>query len=340
MCNKESQMRVDGSTAGQRLDVALSALFPDSGARARRRLWDSHTVLVNGKARPAGCMVREGDEICVRPQEQEHVKMEAKALSCPQSLGRGGEKPACLLSRQGNLLFFYKPAGLHSSSLEGRGGPSLEALLPQLCASQQDLDAKNVLLANRLDCGTSGIVVAACDEHSLHQWRRMENAGLCEKRYLALLHGHLPASLTVRRELDTAKRRITRVLPTESHDPLRHTRFSPLGYLNPEQVSAMGEALFEQGIPQIPMPDRDCTLAVCVIAKGARHQIRAHAQNAGFPLWGDSLYSRLPNHSPAHEGDTGFFLHHETLSLPGVRVHCEAVWQGLLPDFLQESITS
>lgn len=342
MCIKESCLRVDTSSAGQRLDVALAALFPDSGARARRRLWDSHTVLVNGKARPAGCTVYEGDEICVRPQEKQKAEKEAEALPCPQKLERTGERPPCLLTRAGNLLFFYKPAGLHSSRLEGRGGPNLESLLPQLCGPQTGAEA--VLLANRLDCGTSGIVAAACDAHSLRQWRRMEDAGLCEKRYLALLHGHLPAAVTVRRELDTAKRRITKVLLTESRDPLRQTRFTPLGYLSSEQVYAMGTAFFGKALPETVLPEelyaQGCTLALCTIAKGARHQIRAHAQYAGFPLWGDALYARTPECPPAHQGGEGFFLHHTALSLPGVRVCCKAVWQSLLPENLQESVNT
>lgn len=347
MCNSVSVWQVTACTAGQRLDVALAAFLPDLSLRARRRLWDTHTVRVNDRPRPAGWMLCEGDTVCLHPKHATNTGEAAPAEMLSDFAAFFRQSPPRVLSQHGNLIFFYKPAGLHSSHLEGRGGPSLEALLPKLYP-QQAPGHTPLRLVNRLDCGTSGIVAAALSEHDADLWRRAESAGLCEKSYYALLCGHLPNQLTIRNQLDTAKRRITKILPTESFDTLRHTRFSPLGYLSAAEVYRLELQLSEtvppKEIPKNPpahlnhVPsETSYTLALCTIAKGARHQIRAHALNAGFPLWGDPLYP--PRHSlPPLASEHTFLLHHGMLSMPGVRIQCPPPWLHLLPESVRHTV--
>lgn len=318
--------RVAASHAGQRLDSVLSLLYPLLSMRARRRLWDTHTVLVNEKYCPAGYMVRAGDALCVRPREH--------GLAPEATLLRAADCGASVIERQGALIFLYKPAGLHTATLDGRGGPSLEALLPELCAET------DVHLVNRLDCGTSGIVVAACSEHAVQQWRRMESAGLCEKRYIAVLCGHLPETVTIRRELDTAKRRISRVLPMDSTDTVRHTRITPLGHMSAGAVREVGMSLFSgSDLPATSLYDA-YTVVACSIAKGARHQIRAHAHWAGFPLWGDTLYTDTEHSAQDLPHTHTFLLHHGLLSMPAAHVPCTPAWLQLLPETLQNAINN
>lgn len=349
MCNKDSLWQVTACTAGQRLDAALAAFLPSLSLRARRRLWDTHTVRVNDSPRPAGWMLREGDTVCLQAKQTTHIAEAAPQAAAPIATFFFQQALPHLLAQHGNLFFFYKPAGLHSSHLEGRGGPSLEALLPKLYPQKTPEHATKtgskhtpLRLVNRLDCGTSGIVAAALSEHDAELWRRTETAGLCEKRYYALLSGHLPAPLTIRNRLDTAKRRVTKILPAESLDTLRHTRFTPLGYLSATDIRHLQLQLAEAA-PQpapanhIQQPEQGCTLALCTIAKGARHQIRAHALSAGFPLWGDPLYSQQPNLPPLAGGHY-FFLHHAMLSIPGVRVQCAPPWLSLLPESVRQAV--
>lgn len=315
---------VTASHAGQRLDAALTLLYPSLSMRARRRLWDTHTVLVNTKPCPAGYTVRTGDSLCVCPRE--HGSVPAPAVLGAADCG------ASLIERQGTLIFLYKPAGLHTATLDGRGGPSLEALLPELCGGA------DVHLVNRLDCGTSGIVAAACSEHAVQQWRHMETAGLCEKRYIAVLCGHVSEPLTIRRELDTAKRRVSRVLPMDSTDTVRHTRITPLGYMSAGALREVGMSLFSgSDLPATSLYDT-YTVAACTIAKGARHQIRAHAQWAGFPLWGDTLYTDTVHSAHDSPHTHTFLLHHGLLSMPAAQVRCTPAWLKLLPETLQNTV--
>lgn len=352
MCNSNFTWQVSARTAGQRLDAALAAFLPELSLRARRRLWDTHAVLVNDRPCPAGRMLRENDTICLRPKPAIHTAEAAPTAADSSELSPAAvpffrQSPPHLIAQHGNLFFFYKPAGLHTSSLEGRGGPSLEAQLPKLCpdhALSPTTGQKALRLVNRLDCGTSGIVTAALSEHDADKWRRMENAGLCEKHYYALLCGHLPHPLTIRNRLDTAKRRVSKILPVESLDTLRHTRFTPLGFLSTEQMQSLHQQLRDAATPPAEnqaaagQAEQPCTLALCTIAKGARHQIRAHALSAGFPLWGDSLYAQ-PRDLPLASGHI-FLLHHGLVSMPGLRMHCPLPWLSLLPENVRCSVAT
>ena len=285
---------------GLRLDAALAALFPSLGLRGRRRLWQGHLVLVDGTARSPAFRLRGG----------ERIRLEPKYPS-----GAGGEAfPACsddpprLLARRDSLFFLYKPGGLHTEIFAGGAQPGLAGLLANILP-----DAPAVRLLTRLDQETSGIVIAAGDEEAVRQWRQRENAGGMEKWYLALLEGELDSERTVRNALDLAKKRRTRVSDADG-PALRHTRMRPLACFHAADAPALasgypGGALF--------------TLALCRIAKGARHQIRAHAAHAGHPLAGDALYGA--------QGGSPFLLHHCRIRWTEGQVTCLPPWLARLP---------
>lgn len=213
-----------------------------------------------------------------------------------------------LLHAHGEWRFLYKPTGMHTAA--GKRSPSLEEALPAL--SDQPL-----LLCNRLDCGTSGIVAAALGSHAVEQWRRAESAGLCVKRYAALLCGHMARPLTAAWALDACRRATTKIL-REPAPALRRTRFIPLLLLRAGDLGALPHASpWLEALRRVPA-DLPLTLAGCVIHMGARHQIRVHAARLGHPLWGDSRYG---NKNESFNDDT-FLLHHGALDAPGASVRC------------------
>lgn len=304
-----------GASQGrQRLDAALAHCMPKLSLRARRRLWQSARILVNGIPCPPGYMVGAGDSIRLLQH------------SLP---AYDGPLPR-LVARHNGWLFFDKAAGLDTVALAGKDGHSLESLLGQLQELQElrelDTDAPWPLLCTRLDRDTSGLVVAASDAAARVRWRTLEDAGACEKIYLTVLCGHLGASstataiqvtqgadgaVTAKRALDTSRTAFTRLLPFEG-SPLRHTTFTPLYCGSAAQLlchSALAHNLspaLALALSQTPA-DTPLTCARAVIYKGARHQIRAHAASIGHPLWGDSHYGG---------GDGGFWLHHCAVRLP------------------------
>jgi 23S rRNA pseudouridine1911/1915/1917 synthase len=290
---------------GRRLDAALAALFPFLGLRGRRRLWEGHLVLVDGIARSPAFRLRGGETIRLVPLCS--LDEERDALC--------SDDPPRLLARWERWLFFYKPKGLHTESVAGGLKPSLAGLLERIMP-----DASAIRLLTRLDQETSGIVLAAGDEDAARHWRRRENAGHMDKWYLAVLEGQLDAERTACSALDLAKTRRTRVL--DANGPaLRHTRIRPLAHFQ------AGDA---PGLMSACPGDTRLTLALCCIAKGARHQIRAHAAHAGHPLAGDVLYGA--------RSEGSFFLHHYRLQWPEGHVSCLPPWQALLPAPLGERV--
>ena len=286
---------------GQRLDAALAAFFPSLGLRGRRRLWKERLVLVDGLARPPAFRLRGGERIGLVPL-------------CPaDAFSACAEDPPRLLTRRETLFFFYKPCGLHTESLAGCSKPSLSGWLERILP-----DASAMRLLTRLDRETSGIVLAAGAEDAARHWRQWENAGKIEKRYLALLEGRLESERVARNALGHAKTRRTRVLDADG-SALRHTRIRPLVCFQAADMPRL--------LPDCPDGAR-LTLALCCIAKGARHQIRAHAAHIGHPLAGDVLYG-------ARNG-ASLLLHHCSVQWPGGQVFCLPPWHASLPTCVRE----
>lgn len=295
---------IAGELAGARLDRALAALVPD-GLRGRRRRIGEGGVLLNGApCHDPARRVKPGDMLALADRDAPANSAEAR-----------------LLGRSGDYVFLFKGAGLHSAALAGKDGDSLEARLPVLCAPALKAGEKPQLL-QRLDCATSGIVCAALNGEAASAFRAAEAAGLCEKRYLALLTGALAAPVTARRRLDTAHRRATRVLDSEA-EPLRHTDFVPLHVWEDDACARLCARLPAGSGPGA------LTLAACRIRLGARHQIRAHAAALGHPLLGDTQYGCPAQAAAASAAAPRFFLHHGLLAWPGGRCAVAPPWLWL-----------
>lgn len=181
-----------------------------------------------------------------------------------------------------------KPGGLHSVALGAGGGESVEALLPGI------FPGRPAWLLSRLDNLTSGLLPVAFAAAAATRWRELEAAGAVAKTYLAVVHGRVDGPVRLARALDTHDRATTRVLARDSDDPLRQTFVEPV-----DELAGL-------------------TLVRCGIAKGARHQIRAHLAGAGHPLVGDPRYGR-------GEG-ARLFLHCAAIRSPVLTVSLAPPW--------------
>jgi 23S rRNA pseudouridine1911/1915/1917 synthase len=288
-------MVVGPDEEGRRLDRALSRLLPGMGLRGRRRLCGRGLVLINGRPGREARKVRAGDTVEILANGLSPARYE-------------GSDPPRLLARAEHLAALYKPAGMHTVSLAGKTDASLEAMLPEILSPLGEERAARARLLNRLDWATSGLVAAALDAEGADWWLAAQESGRMEKRYLALLEGELPSARTaageIRGRVPPAGRRL-------------FTRLEPLAVLPPEAVPALSRAG-----PAV-------TLAGCIIRRGARHQIRAHAASAGHPLLGDSRYGARGG--VFSEPGEFFFLHHGRFCLPGWSAACPPPWLELLP---------
>jgi len=262
--------------AGQRLDRFLSRQTGLS-LRAARRLAEAGSVRVDAHPRPAGYKLCAGRTV---------------TIAITPSVRSTEDVLSSLVAATADYAAFFKPAGLNTAALAGVSGPSLEALLPRLCPE------RSVILLNRLDRDTSGLVLGAFAAAAAARFRALESQGLVDKRYLAVVIGEMPAPMTLKWALDTAHRAKVKVLGMRTPDALRWTVARPLAY-------ACGSTLVEARI-----------------AKGARHQIRAHLAHAGFPISGDALYG-------ADHAGTGLKLHHRQVTFPGFRAGIRPNWHDV-----------
>ena len=279
----EKGLLVGAGDSGERLDRFLSRSASVS-LRAARRLVERGAARVDGVLRGASFKLRAGQAVSLAPQGF------SEDANPPKSEEPLAGEPRLIVADERHAAFF-KPSGLHTVSLAGGDGQSLESLLPSIYPDRK------VLLVNRLDQDTSGIVLGVFSEAASRRFRQMEDAGQVDKRYLALVQGVLEKPLVLKWALDTADRAKVKVLGEGSPDPLRWTRVRPLG------------------------PQDGRTLVEARIAKGARHQIRAHLSRAGYPIVGDGLYGQS-------EG-LALRLHHWCLRFPEFLACTPPPWDEL-----------
>lgn len=309
-----------------RLDHVLERLLPGMGLRGRRRLCELGLAQVNGRPAPASRKVRAGDVVSIPDDETDRTPAPRPRTESERrpSLRPDGKKDADdevrLIRRSAHLAALYKPAGMHSESLAGKPGISVQALMA-------DLLGQPARLMNRLDFPTSGLVAAALDATGEQQYRRAQEDGHTEKRYLTLLEGSLFHDRLVAQRLLLKNRSRVLVELAPHPDPRRHTAVHPLAVMDGADVIRrlhLQEYGWQGAVPSF------VTLAGCIILKGARHQIRAHCSALGFPLLGDRRYGA--GFGPAGEEDERFFLHHARLRMPTFEAFVPAPWLSLLEE--------
>lgn len=264
--------QIDAAAAGLRLDKYLASKFGQLGLRGWRRAIESGKALINGRKASPGLRLQGSEEL--------QIRIAGKQPSAQM---------ATFLGRQGDYIFLYKPAGLHSVAIAGRSNDSMENQLENILAGH-DLP-EQVTMLQRLDFGTAGIICAASSEEAAKNYRRFERQGSCKKSYLALLAGVLDKPAIAKYGLAVNGGKKVRIKDTEAADPRLWTSFEPLW----------------SGL--VPGIDHKVTIAKCDLCAGQRHQVRAHAASLALPLLGDELYGT--------GGVPAFWLAHYRIEFPG-----------------------
>ena len=314
---------------GSRLIDALGTILPETGTRERKRMFATHIVFINGKRAKKGYTIKEGDTITLQP----------KTLETPVHTFSPEDLPViCQNNRFGAV---YKPSGVHTARIAGKHSKSVEEFLPELFP----MASPTPTLINRLDNLTSGMVLVAKTPEAAAVFRTNEDKGTVEKLYLAIVHGKLKTPQNITATLDTAKRKVTKVLQETTPDELRHTAVMPICTLtlplhhqetipHPQLTS---HASADQTIDEVKAreaeatkvqvpPNSTATLVLCSIHKGARHQIRAHLASTGYPIVGDPLYGKRELPATANSKETIMFLHHYHLEVEEFVATCLPQW--------------
>jgi 23S rRNA pseudouridine1911/1915/1917 synthase len=251
--------RADRGDARVRLDHALVRHLEGLPAVSRSQIqsWiEAGRVRVNGAvaARPAARLVL-GDEVEV-------------ALPSPPPLRpppAAQEMPLAILFEDEHLLALDKPAGLVVHPAAGhREGTLINALLWRAREWGED---RRPGLVNRLDQGTSGVVLVAKGPDVHAALARALRSRRAEKEYLAVVYGVAPfvkGCIDLRILRDPADRRRMTVSKIEGRASL-----------------TLYERVGEAG---------GLSLLRCLLRTGRTHQIRVHLKGQGLPVVGDPLY--------------------------------------------------
>jgi len=164
------------------------------------------------------------------------------------------------------LLGINKPSGLRVHS----GGKFVRSNLIYHLRQVHQPAYPEANLVHRLDADTSGIVLLAREKRVLTQLVHQFAEALVEKKYLAVISGHLdPANGTINLPIGPVENaRVPRFGIDQAHGKPAVTHYTTL-----RQLSA------------------DYSLVELQPATGRTHQLRVHLAAMGHPLAGDLLYT-------------------------------------------------
>ena len=256
-----------------RLDYYLAGLELDLTRSRLRQLIDSGDVLVNGAPVKPAYRVRPGDRVLVS------VPPPRPSVALPQDI------PLTVVYQDADLVVIDKPAGLAAHPGPGHPDRTLVNGLLALCPDIQGIGGEiRPGIVHRLDKDTSGLMIAAKNEHAHHNLSQQIKDRAVEKGYLALVEG-APAQDSGVIDVPIGR------------DPRRRTRMAVTA---DGRQSRTGYRLLERA--------GRYTLLELRLHTGRTHQARVHLAWLGHPLLGDAVYGKRSPLLPRH------FLHAHSLA--------------------------
>lgn len=272
---RQEEIIVDEGISRERLDKFLTRLLPQTRQWIQKRI-TGQQILLNGKPTKSGALVSAGDLILMAeaPEQTEYLT--------PHPL------PLTILHEDDSLVVLDKQAGLVVHPGAGVREPTLvEGLLyhfgrkTRLEVQGQD---NRPGVVHRLDKDTTGVMVCAKTPEA-HQKLAVQFAEKSNVReYLALLAGRFPEEEMVYESYlgrDPKNRVKMMSRSEESFDeagPPAGWRSAKSAFRVVRRIEVAGQAL---------------TLCKVRLFTGRTHQIRAHAEALGFPVWGDQTYKGI-----------------------------------------------
>jgi len=263
--NADRSWIVPDDAQGIRLDAFVRRCLPHLSVREAQRAIEEGAFCLAGRRGRKGDRLSGGDELLFRGDPH----WLATAPPPEPDLG------ILVRYEDDSVIVVDKPAGIATHGFSGRETRSLANFL---AAMRPDLSGVGRSpwepgLINRLDRGTSGLVLAAKDQAAFEDLRAQSQAGAIKKTYWALVWGITAESGTVAVPLAHDSKDRRKMRPAAQPDESRRTRVWPAATRFRRRLSAGGFSLLE-----------------IEIVRGVTHQIRAHLQSAGHPIAGDPLY--------------------------------------------------
>ncbi len=279
LASRVQKLEVDANSVGQRLDNFLISRLKGVPKTRIYRIIRKGEVRVNGKRIKPEYKLVLNDIVRVPPIRVSTTEKHIPTVELSQLIKDS------IIYQDGSLLVVNKPSGI---SVHAGTGVKI-SLIEVLRHIYQD---QYLELVHRIDKGTSGCLLIARNSHTLKRLQSDFKARTIKKDYHALVHGLWPEQLeeigvNLQRAPEAGGERKVYV-DEEGQNAL--TRFELLRHY------------------------KQHSLILAQPRTGRTHQIRVHAQFAGFPLCGDEKYSTSEQRKQLFQiGITRLCLHAESI---------------------------
>lgn len=254
------EFNIGSDFAGMRLDRFIKKACPDIGKNTAQKLIRRGDVKVNGIKGRAETALTGGDTVKIYVKNAE----EAPSLRINMSLPNPD-----VIYEDDCILAVNKPPYLPSQPNTAGEDSVSERIKKYLAPAIESYGGLFVPgTANRLDTNTSGIILAGKTPDAARQLAAVFAANKADKRYRALVYGHLPQRVkaTHYAAADPTENKVTVYDNDGEGRRCMSSVFTPAEYIG------------------------DYTLTDIKLITGRKHQIRAQLAHIGYPVVMDGKY--------------------------------------------------
>ena len=256
----------------ERLDIRLTALYPDFSRSRLQGLIDAGFVKVNGEvAAKASVKVDETDIIDVT------IPPPVPAEPEPEDI------PLDIIFEDDDILVINKPAGLVVHPAPGHNTGTLVNAILHHCPDMKGIGGvARPGIVHRLDQDTSGVMVIAKSQLAMNTLAKdFANHTNLRKLYRAIVHNRpKPPEGRIENLIGRHPGNRKKMAIVTENGKVAITEYHTLKVV-PKPV---GDNVGELG--------SEIALVECDILTGRTHQIRVHMASLGCPIVGDTIYGR------------------------------------------------
>jgi 23S rRNA pseudouridine1911/1915/1917 synthase len=286
---------------GQRVDKALAAAHPDISRSQWQQLINEGLVTIGGEPVKASLRLEGGERVQVLLPETRDTGLVAQQI------------PLDIVYEDGDFLAVNKEAGMVVHPAPGHSEGTLVNAVLGHCPDIEGIGGeRRPGIVHRLDKETSGLILIAKNDHALRHLQRQFKKRLVQKRYLALVEGHIQPPRAL---IDAPIGR----------DPKHRQQ---MAVIRPGSSASSRPAQTEY---HVLATYSDFSLVECFPRTGRTHQIRVHLAFAGYPIVGDTLYGRRKQRVELDR----HFLHAASLTFRRPADDEEMTLEARLPQQLQ-----